>query len=410
MFFFLFAEAAMRSLESRRIALGTVAGAFLLTACSTGGGTSGAALPGGASIPLGRMVQRAAGTVGLGKTLTTKNGGQIFGFDIDRNGNDGVLATAQNVETFDQDSGLIKKVIPSKTPAGTSYGVDGIFAGDVGLVTRYVVPKGGIFAKRYYNVMNPVAGGKFNGKWTPPIADVDVQQGAGDQTSSTSVLFAIELQNQDKPDLFVSNIAANTFGKVIHLDPNEFGLGDGPQLARYPTAGEAVMALSPDGGRVGGQPPVNVLVNIKSGKQTQFSGYNNGPFHAGYVNGLAVDPNTGIAATTTELNAQVEFYDLNKQTGIAAVQLPCTGNASQGASGSGIAVDPINKLFLVTEQVYCSGSQGSAIVVYDESGNQVETIAGFKFSIGEPAPVLNPSKRMGWTFGPSFSQLQQFFY
>jgi len=51
-------------------------------------------------------------------------------------------------------------------------------------------------------------------------------------------------------------------------------------------------------------------------------------------------------------------------------------------------------------------------VVYDEAGNLIETIAGFNFAIGEPAPVLNPSKRMGWAFsGPAgFSQLQQFFY
>src|SRR4051812_5822379 len=45
---------------------------------------------------------------GLGKVLTTKDGGQIYGFDIDQNGDDGVLASAQDsqagyrvsVETF----------------------------------------------------------------------------------------------------------------------------------------------------------------------------------------------------------------------------------------------------------------------------------------------------------------------
>ncbi len=130
------------------------------------------------------------------------------------------------------------------------------------------------------------------------------------------------------------------------------------------------------------------------------------------MNGVAVDPNTGVAATTTELNAQVEFYDLKKKTGITFAQLPCTGDTDQGNSGSGIAVDPVNKLFLVTDQFYCDGSQGSAIVVYDEAGNLVESITGFKLAIGEPAPALNPGKRMGWVFaGPNgFNQLQQFFY
>jgi hypothetical protein len=130
------------------------------------------------------------------------------------------------------------------------------------------------------------------------------------------------------------------------------------------------------------------------------------------VNGLAVDPDTGVAATTTELNAEVEFYDLANKTGITAVQLPCTGSADQLNSGSGIAVDAAHKLFLVTETYYCGGSQNGAIVVYDETGKFIEAITGFHFAVGEPAPALNPAKRMGWAFaGPGgFSQLQQFFY
>ena len=74
--------------------------------------------------------------------------------------------------------------------------------------------------------------------------------------------------------------------------------------------------------------------------------------------------------------------------------------------------DPVNKLFLVAEQSYCGGGQGSAIVIYDEAGNLVNTITGFDFVGAEPAPVLNPSKRMGWAFSgkKGFNQLQQFFY
>jgi hypothetical protein len=49
-------------------------------------------------------------------------------------------------------------------------------------------------------------------------------------------------------------------------------------------------------------------------------------------------------------------------------------------------------------------------LLYYARGNLVETITGFTFSIGEPAAVINPGKRMGWTFGPHFDQLQQFFY
>jgi hypothetical protein len=376
-----------------------------LAGCGGGASAPPLALPAGSAAHGKRVAHQ---TAGLGKTLTSKNG-QIFGFDIDQNGSDGVLATAADVETFDEDTGAIVKTFPKHPPSGTSYGAVDISTGDVGLITRYVVPKGSIFAARHYNVMDPVTANKFTGKWTPPVKDIQVEQAGPNQSAAMTAIFAIELKNNDDPILFASNIAKNTFGKVIHLSSSSFALGDTPQLSQDTVTNQAVIATSPDAGRVGGEAPINVLVDLRTGKKTQFQGLNNGPFGAGFVNGLAVDPATGIAATDTELNAQVEFYDLAKQTG-TAVQLPCTGNASQSNSGSGIANDSVNGLFLVTDQFYCNGSQGSAIVVYDESGNLVETITGFTFAIGEPAPVINPSKRMGWAFGPQFNQLQQFFY
>ncbi|MGC1757858.1 MAG: hypothetical protein WA742_00745, partial [Candidatus Cybelea sp.] len=378
--------------------------AVALIVAGCGGGTS-------VSPPLGTQGIAASPpahhTVGLGKVLNSK-GGQIFGFDIDRNGNDGALATASNVETFDQDTGTIVKSFPKSPPSGTTSSFNAIVTGDVGLVTRYVEPTGSIFARRFYNLMSPTKG-KFTGKWTPPVKDIQVEALGPNQTTGMTAVFAIELQNQDIPDLFESNVAKNTFGKVFHLDPSAFSLGDTPQIGQDAATNQAVIATSPDGGEVGGAAPINVVVNLKTGKQKQWNGFNNGYFHAGFVNGIAVDSTTGIFATDTELNAQVEFYNIAKETG-TFVQLPCTGSTSQLLSGSGIANDPANGLFLVTEQNYCDGSQGSAIVVYDETGNLVETITGFKFAIGEPAPVINPSKRMGWTFGPGFSQLQQFFY
>lgn len=359
-------------------------------------------------------------TVGLGKVLTTQDGGQIFGFDINQYGDDGVLASAQDkaagvlvsVETFDQNTGQITRSFQRQLGTRNEYAVDGIFAADVALVTHYVTPQGTIYAQRFYDLMDPVTAMRFTGTWTPPLRDVDVLMAGTDQAAAEDVLFVTALKDRGRPDLLVSNIATNTFGKVIPLDPALFGSGNGVHLAQYTAANQAVLALSPDAGRVGGAAPLNVLVDLSTGAMSQFSGFNNGYYHSGLVNGLAVDPNTGIAATTTELNSQVEFYDLKMQTGIAAVQLPCTTDTDQINSGSGVAVDPLNKLFLVTDYFYCDGSQGSAIVVYDEAGNFVETITGFNFALGEPAPVLNPSKRMGWTFsGPAgFSQLQQFFY
>lgn len=361
-----------------------------------------------------------AGAAGLGRVLTSRSGGQIFGFDINQGGGDGVLASSRDlpggkrlatIETFDQDTGRIAKSVVRETGTIHEYGVDGIFAGDVALVTHYVTPPGSIFPKRLYQTINPVAAGRVNGTWTPPLNNIDVLMAGTDQTAAESVLFVIELNRQSAPDLVVTGIAANT-SRVIPLDASLFGLGNSPHLAQYTAGNQAVLALSPDAGTVRGRAPVIALVDLDSGAMTRFDGFNNGFFHAGFVNGLAVDPETGIAATTTELNSQVAFYDLNTRTGIKAVQLPCTTDTDQVHSGSNIAVDPVNKLFLVTETNHCDGQHGSAIVVYDEAGNLVETIAGFNFAIGEPAPVLNPAKRMGWAFGgpDGFSQLQQFFY
>ena len=382
--------------------------AAILVGCSGGG----SAPPLASSSSLGaQSAHLSPHTAGLGAVLSSKIGGQIFGFGINQDGSDGVLATASDVETFDSSTGKITKTFPKKVSSRISYSADGIFTGDVGLITRYVMPKGSIFAIRHYDVMNPVTANKFTGKWTPPVNDIQVEEAGPNETASTTAIFAIELKNQDVPILFGSDIPKNTFGKVFQLNPSSFSLGDQPQVAQDTATDQAVIATSPDGGRVGGEAPINVLVNLKTGKQTQFEGLNEGPVGSGFVNGLAVDSTTGIAATTTELNAQVEFYNLASQTG-TAVQLPCTGSSSQLNSGSWVTNDPVNGLFLVADPVYACGS-GSAIVVYNESGGLVETITGFRFDIDQidsGIPVVIPSQRMGWAPGPNANELQQFFY
>src|SRR5579864_2818189 len=88
--------------------------ACALAACRGGAGPQPVS-----ALPNVRMVRplQAGHKVGLGAVLTTKDGGQIFGFDVNQKGNDGGLASARtvksngatrvSVETFDQDSGAI---------------------------------------------------------------------------------------------------------------------------------------------------------------------------------------------------------------------------------------------------------------------------------------------------------------
>lgn len=367
-----------------------------------------------ASAATASPVHRGA-QVGLGKALTSKDGSEIFGFDIDQTGDDGLLTTAGSVEIFDQNTGKVTKSRGHLVNQNSDYVAYGIAAGDVGLIDHEVVPDGQLFPKRHYMVLNPVSGEKITGKWTPPL-HIIMQQMSKDQSSSVTSLFALtSLKQGENPVILVADIAANTFSNVIHLDPNLFGVCNEPELAQFTAGNAAVFALSPDCGAVFGRAPVNALVDLTTGKITQFNGFNNGFFHAGLVNGLAVDPNTGVAATTTELNSQVEFYDLNKKKAIGFVQLPCTNDTDQTNSGTSITNDPVNKLFLVTDPLYCDGSQGGAIVVYDEKGTEIEAITGFappRDAVINPPPRINPDKRMGWAFGgpDGADQLQQFFY
>jgi hypothetical protein len=358
--------------------------------------------------------------VGLGKVVSTRDGGQIFGWDIDMAGTDGLLSSSQDtaegyqvsVETFDQKTGKITSSFARYNGPRNSYLVDGIFTGDIGLVTHFIIPKGTIYAKRRYELMDPVTADHFTGPWAPPVRDFDVLENAENQSTSTSVVFGIELKKNDIPDLIATDLAEGT-STLIHLDPNAYGLADEPQLAQDTGLNSAVVAYSPDGGARGGAAPVNALFDLKSGKVTTFAGYNNGFSHAGVVNGIAVDSTTHVEATTTELNAQVEFYDLKKRTGITAVQLPGTGSEDQLNSGAAIANDPVNHLFLVADPDYAP-TGGSAIVVYDEAGNLVEAITGFNFSnryrVIPVRVAVNPALRMGWVDGPGDNQLQQFFY
>jgi hypothetical protein len=356
----------------------------------------------------------------LGPVLTTSDHGQIFGFDINSNGNDGLLASALtgeiSVQTFDEKTGSITKTIGSisgkKVVKGDDYVADGIFAGDVGLVDfqKAGIP-GQTPTKDMYHLLNPVTKNRLNGRWIPPLKLFNVLEWAPNQSTETSVVFGYQREGSDPLDLIVSDVGKNTFGKVIGLNETDFALGTQPQLAEDTVNNLAVMATSPSFGAAGGPPPVIWTIDLKSGKKTHFSGVScPGSVGCGYANGIGYDSRTGIACTTTELDAGVEFYNVAKETG-TRVQLP--NNASQLSSGAFVANDAVNGLFLVAQPVSTTGS-GSSIQVYNESGTLEESINGFSFSDASTViPVrisINPTSRTGWVNGPQVDQLQEFSY
>ncbi|MDQ6767962.1 MAG: hypothetical protein M3Z41_09165 [Candidatus Eremiobacteraeota bacterium] len=366
--------------------------------------------------PVGPRGQLTVTGFTVGKVLHTADGGQVFGFDLDQNGVDGLLGSAQTItpqgqvlaslETFDQLTAKITKTVIT-TRTMDDWVTEGIFAGDAGLVLHdHVVNNRNV---RSFRTLTPVTSGTFTGTWTPPNgASFLLQQVATNQTTKTTAVLGSDVS--DNPIVFSSNIAANTFGPVFHLDPNHFSGADQPQLAIDTALNEAVLATSPDAGAVGGQVPLIATVNLITGKMQQFNGIRIGIYHSGYVNGLGMDSATGIACTTTELDADVEFYDIVHLKAIALAALP-GANQNQAFSGGVVVSDPLHKLFLIAQASGSIGPPGGSVIdIFDESGNLVKSIVGFKAFGVTPGMAINPAKRLGFIDGPTANALTQFTY
>src|ERR1035438_7965974 len=170
------------------------------------------------------LAAQTAPPVGPGTTIVhSQFGGQIFGFDIDQNGTEGVLSEAQDiaggkvlaaVETFDQATGKILKVV-RKLETKDDFLTMGITGTSVGLVEREHV-KGIYVVKRIYEVLNPLSANKFTSTWTPPLASDDILIGTSrNQASTTTAVLAFENGGDDHTFVFGSDVGANTSGPFI---------------------------------------------------------------------------------------------------------------------------------------------------------------------------------------------------
>jgi hypothetical protein len=358
--------------------------------------------------------------VGAGSTLVhSKFGGQIFGFDIDQNGTEGVLSEDKllnngnvlaAVETFDQATGKILKVVKT-TETQDNFLTLGIAPASVGLVEREHV-QGLYVAKRIYEELNPLDSNQFTRLWTPHLASDDIIIGLSrNQSSPITAVLAFQNSGNGPSFVFGSDVGANTFGPAIILTDPIFNFDEEPVVAYDSATNQAVVASS--NGEVGGPPPVFALVDLTTGTVDEFNGIPGPPpFRQGSINGLAVDSEDGIACTTTEVDFRVEFYNLKTQTGFA-VTLP--GATSQIESGSDVEFDPLHKLFFVAQSV-SSTAPGSSIQVYNTQGVLVESLNGFSFSNASNVVfthiALNPSNRTGYVDGPDsgVTELQSFTY
>jgi hypothetical protein len=355
---------------------------------------------------------------GPGKVIVhSKFGGQIYGFDIDQNGTEGVLSEGlfesngsvlAAVETFSQSSGKILDVLSETQTETDDFITLGVVGTSVGL-TDHQHSSIGHSLVNIFDVINPLSSNKFTGTWTPPIGTQHLIMPTGVSRSQgvpNVAVFAYDNSGNFIPWVFSSNVAANTFGPVVDItDSNNFASVP-PPIAYDSTTNQAI--LGGGDGCFGCLPEIG-LVNLTEGTFSEFTGVG-----FGFINGLAVDSADGIFVTTTEDDAGVEFYHLSTEMGFE-VTLPGSGE-NQIFSGADVEFDSIHKLFLVAQPVSSSSASGSSIYVYNINGQLVETLNGFSFSNSfNVVPMhiaLHPSQRSGYVDGPAatVTEIQSFTY
>jgi hypothetical protein len=347
----------------------------------------------------------APGTVFVHTAL----GGFILGYDIDRNATEGLLAESLTlsggtfdvaVETFDQKTGKILKVITGQKATKNDFVTLGIFGTSVGLVEEEL-SKGIFVDKRVYKTINPVSGNQFTGKWTPPFTKNDIILSMPfSQGSPTAALLYFNNGGSFNSSVLSTNVSANTFGTPIPLTDSIFDLSNSPVMAYDSQTNQAIVASS--GGSVTSIPKL-AEVDLTTGNVTEFQGLG-----FGFVNGIAVDPVSGIACTTTEIDFSIEFYNLAAHTGfIVTLQ----GATSQLNSGGDVEFDPVHKLFFIGQEFSSVAPSGSSIQVYDEQGNFVKAINGLSLPASPAYMALQPSNRTGYVIvTPALTELQKFTY
>jgi hypothetical protein len=342
--------------------------------------------------------------------VNTALGGFILGYDIDQTGKEGVLAESfalpglkQNVavETFDQKTGKIIKIVIQQMDTKNDFVSLGIVGSSVALLEFEHVTNLYVDGRKY-GTINPVDSNKIGPAWTPPLTTDDIISSVSEDQgqANTAIMFFDNTGNTFNSWVFSSNVAANTFGTPIEITNSVFNFDNPPVMAYDSATNQAVLGGS--NGCFGCTTEIG-LVDLATGAQSSFEGLG-----FGFINGIAVDPATGIACTTTEDDFSVEFYNLATQTG-TIVQIPGANDQSQ--SGQDVQFDPIHKWFLVGQEFSSTAPSGSSIQVFDEQGNYIESVNGLSLPASPVLIALHPSSRAGYVLvTPALTQLQQFRY
>lgn len=369
-----------------------------------------------------QLTQRQA--TGLGPVVQSKFGGEIYGWDINQNGNDGLLTetlTEQNgmnlnaIETFDQTTGKIIKVV--RKTVGLRQGepvVDAIAGNDVGIVDVERLIAGKFVRHDKYQIVNPVSGNKITRQTHVPHPIGFVTSFVtNNQASANQIVmgFFPDMRGDDIPGMYAYDTATNTWSHRLTFPRRQlFDIGFPLYAAVDAQTNEAVTGFLKKERYNPHESPSFDVVNAATGAHLRnFYGLGEG-----FPNGMAIDSTTGVMCTTTTHDMDVEFYKLATGKG-KAVQIPVLHGGGAETNGAAVAVDPIHHLFLVAQlNSTFSPSGGSTVIVYDEKGKLIEYIDGFEFLDNSSVVVahlaVNPANRTGYVNGPSANELQEFSY
>jgi hypothetical protein len=353
--------------------------------------------------------------------VAASDGGFVTqGFGISATGTDGFLTSSQlndsgklqsSVETFSQATQAVTGTVATATNADQyttlDNGAAGVYAGDTALYADSTS------TSTVYDLLHPLSTGTAAGQWTPPAALLPLPQSgfeaAVNQATASDAMLSAQFGPDGQPQVFTSDVAADTFGPAYSIASTVQGLGLPfyTGVAQDVSTGTAVVATA-DLSNLGAGPTL-VTVNLANGKIATIPGV--GGF---YSSGLAADPVSGTAAGP-EI-AGIGLYGLGTGSG--------TFITPGGFVYQHPADDPAAQEYTV-EEVSPPGSSGlgptldnnalSAELVINAQGKVLKRIERFQFFnvttlIAGATTQLNQARHDGYTLGLGGQQLEPFGY
>ncbi|MBC5824246.1 MAG: S8 family serine peptidase [Candidatus Eremiobacteraeota bacterium] len=365
--------------------------------------------------------------------IVPADGGSPNGWDINSNGTDGFLASAQfsaagqtlsSVEIFDQASGAITHTAAAGTPNGDLFFPlgNGISGGDIGLFGDITNPAGYPFSYTY-SILHPVSSGTVASAWNPPLPKGDflLSVGVSPATSEAAIAVGIPLgaggTNGYGVGVFASNLATNTFGPLYDLTAQQ-GCNNNSQCSEAasnvvedPIRNTAIVGF---GDAASVLPPHFAEVNLATGKTESFHGPIILPYEP-IFQVLAVDPATNKLAVINDsgfdlVTDNLSVYDLATHQN-RSIHVP-------GPANMCMTVDTKHHEILVSEfapaNLVEDNNALSVVLVYDENLRLLSGQEKFNYNGHQVTQSgclqANPATRSDYTDDDRYTQIQPFTY